>query len=73
MRELVDRTAARVLNHQLDQVNYRVSTMIEVLKTAIKTAQIAKYADFISFGTNDLMQMTLGYSRDDAEGKFLSY
>ncbi|MCZ8518260.1 MULTISPECIES: pyruvate, phosphate dikinase [Paenibacillus] len=73
MRELVDRTAARVLGERLPQVDYRVGTMIEVPRAAITAAQIAKHADFFSFGTNDLTQMTFGYSRDDAEGKFLTH
>jgi pyruvate,orthophosphate dikinase len=46
-------------------------TMIEVPRAALTSAEIAEYAEFYSFGTNDLTQMTYGYSRDDAEGKFL--
>ena len=45
--------------------------MIEVPRAALTSAEIAQYAEFYSFGTNDLTQMTYGYSRDDAEGKFL--
>ncbi|AFC28567.1 PpdK [Paenibacillus mucilaginosus 3016] len=73
MRELVDRTAARVLGERLPEVPYRVGTMIEVPRAAITAGQIARHADFFSFGTNDLTQMTFGYSRDDAEGKFLTH
>jgi len=46
-------------------------TMIEVPRAALVAGEIAKHAQFFSFGTNDLTQMTYGYSRDDAEGKFL--
>ncbi|WP_426452115.1 pyruvate, phosphate dikinase [Paenibacillus sp. S-38] len=73
LRELVDRTAARVLGELLPEVPYRVGTMIEVPRAAITAGQIAWHADFFSFGTNDLTQMTFGYSRDDAEGKFLTH
>ncbi|WP_028547755.1 pyruvate, phosphate dikinase [Paenibacillus sp. UNC451MF] len=73
MRELVDRKAAEVLGARLSTVHYRVGTMIEVPRAAITAGSIAKHADFFSFGTNDLTQMTLGYSRDDAEGKFLTH
>ena len=45
--------------------------MIEIPRAALTAAEIAEYAQFFSFGTNDLTQMTFGYSRDDAEGKFL--
>ena len=48
-------------------------TMIEVPRAALTAQEIAKYADFFSFGTNDLTQTTFGFSRDDAEGKFLNY
>jgi pyruvate,orthophosphate dikinase len=47
--------------------------MIEVPRAAVTADEIVKYADFFSFGTNDLTQMTLGFSRDDAEGKFLTF
>ncbi|TYP71220.1 pyruvate, phosphate dikinase [Paenibacillus methanolicus] len=50
----------------------RIGTMIEVPRAALTAQAIAAHADFFSFGTNDLTQMTYGYSRDDAEGKFLS-
>src|SRR5690606_29045102 len=50
---------------------YTVGTMIEVPRAAVTADQIAKEADFFSFGTNDLTQTTFGFSRDDAEGKFL--
>ncbi|MBP1989092.1 pyruvate, phosphate dikinase [Paenibacillus eucommiae] len=73
MRELVDRTAVQELGTELKHVVYKVGTMIEVPRAALTAAQIAQHADFFSFGTNDLTQMTFGYSRDDAEGKFLTH
>ena len=51
--------------------DYLVGTMIEIPRAALTADQIAEEADFFSFGTNDLTQTTFGYSRDDAEGKFL--
>ncbi len=53
------------------EVPYMFGTMIEIPRAALTADQIAEYAQFFSFGTNDLTQMTFGYSRDDAEGKFL--
>jgi pyruvate,orthophosphate dikinase len=73
LRELVDETAEQVLMGEKNNCSYKVGTMIEVPRAALTARQIAQYADFFSFGTNDLTQMTFGYSRDDAEGKFLSH
>ena len=53
------------------QVSYLVGTMIEVPRAAVTAGSIAGVAEFFSFGTNDLTQTTFGFSRDDAEGKFL--
>ena len=53
-------------------LSYEVGTMIEIPRAALTADEIAKEAEFFSFGTNDLTQMTFGYSRDDAEGKFLN-
>ncbi len=53
------------------EVPYKFGTMIEVPRAALTAGQIARVAEFFSFGTNDLTQTTFGYSRDDAEGKFL--
>jgi pyruvate,orthophosphate dikinase len=53
------------------EVEYKFGTMIEVPRAALTADEVAEYAEFFSFGTNDLTQMTFGYSRDDAEGKFL--
>jgi pyruvate, orthophosphate dikinase len=55
-----------------DQVEYLVGTMIELPRACIRADEIAEHADFFSFGTNDLTQTALGFSRDDAEGKFLT-
>ena len=52
-------------------VTLRFGTMIELPRAALTAGQIAQHTDFFSFGTNDLTQTTYGYSRDDAEGKFL--
>src|SRR5947208_2639545 len=54
------------------KIEYLVGTMIELPRACIRADEIAEYADFFSFGTNDLTQTTLGLSRDDAEGKFLT-
>lgn len=72
LRELVDRVAEQVLAANKNNCPYKVGTMIEVPRAALTARQIAAHADFFSFGTNDLTQMTFGYSRDDAEGKFLT-
>jgi pyruvate,orthophosphate dikinase len=53
------------------EIDYKFGTMIEVPRAALTADQIAEFAEFISFGTNDLTQMTFGISRDDAEGGFL--
>ncbi|MDF2959087.1 MAG: pyruvate, phosphate dikinase [Paenibacillus sp.] len=71
MRELVDQAAKEILG--IMNIPYKVGTMIEVPRAALTAAAIAKHADFFSFGTNDLTQMTFGYSRDDSEGKFLTH
>jgi pyruvate,orthophosphate dikinase len=59
-------------NEESEQVEYLVGTMIELPRACIRADEIAEYADFFSFGTNDLTQTALGFSRDDAEGKFLT-
>jgi pyruvate, orthophosphate dikinase len=73
LRERIDRIAEEILGKSVDQCAYEIGTMIEVPRAALTAEQIVPYADFFSFGTNDLTQMTFGYSRDDAEGKFLSH
>jgi len=74
LRERIDLAARRVTEEEGGrEIAYRVGTMIEVPRAALTAGQIARHADFFSFGTNDLTQMTYGYSRDDAEGKFLTH
>jgi pyruvate,orthophosphate dikinase len=68
LKEMTDRVAAEVMKKT--KVKYLVGTMIEIPRAALVADQIAEDAEFFSFGTNDLTQMTFGYSRDDA-GKFL--
>jgi pyruvate,orthophosphate dikinase len=70
-REKLERVAQEVIEEEGVEVEYMFGTMIEVPRAALTATEIAEYADFFSFGTNDLTQMTYGYSRDDAEGKFL--
>jgi len=73
MRQLTEDTATRVLAERQVSVDYTVGTMIEVPRAALTADEIARQADFFSFGTNDLTQTTLAFSRDDAEGKFLTH
>jgi len=63
--------AKQVMEEQGIKVDYKFGTMIEIPRAAITAGQIAELAEFFSFGTNDLTQTVFGYSRDDAEGKFL--
>jgi pyruvate,orthophosphate dikinase len=70
-REILEGEVARIVESAGQQVDYKFGTMIEVPRGALTADEIAKHAQFFSFGTNDLTQMTYGYSRDDAEGKFL--
>lgn len=71
VRKQVERVAAEVIQEQKQPVSYKIGTMIEVPRAALTADEIAQHAQFFSFGTNDLTQMTFAYSRDDAEGKFL--
>ena len=70
VKEFVDKTAKEVMKERNVTIRYMVGTMIEVPRAALVADTIAKSAEFFSFGTNDLSQMTFGFSRDDA-GKFL--
>ena len=70
--DVINTTAAKVFEERGESVPYKVGTMIEVPRAALTADQIATVADFFSFGTNDLTQMTFGYSRDDAP-KFLKF
>jgi pyruvate, orthophosphate dikinase len=69
LRELT----VRVAEEEAPEVEYLCGTMIELPRACIRADEIAEQADFFSFGTNDLTQTALGFSRDDAEGKFLTY
>ncbi|HET6616055.1 MAG TPA: putative PEP-binding protein, partial [Dehalococcoidia bacterium] len=72
LRELLETTARREMEAAGTQLGYQFGTMIELPRAALTAAHIAETAEFFSFGTNDLTQTTLGFSRDDAEGKFLA-
>ena len=69
-KNIIDRVAAEIFAERNDKIDYMVGTMIEIPRAAVTADQIAEVAEFFSFGTNDLTQMTLGFSRDDI-GKFL--
>jgi pyruvate, orthophosphate dikinase len=69
LRELT----VRVAEEEAPDVEYLCGTMIELPRACIRADEIAEHADFFSFGTNDLTQTALGFSRDDAEGKFLTH
>ncbi|WP_181413329.1 pyruvate, phosphate dikinase [Halanaerobium congolense] len=71
IREKSEKVAAGLLDNTDTEINYTIGTMIEIPRAALLADRIAKFADFFSFGTNDLTQMTYGFSRDDA-GKFIS-
>ncbi|HDN84765.1 MAG TPA: pyruvate, phosphate dikinase [Candidatus Aerophobetes bacterium] len=71
LRDDVDKIAREIMNEEGVDFKYKIGTMIELPRAALCADKIAKVADFFSFGTNDLTQTTLGFSRDDAEGKFL--
>ncbi|MEO8251621.1 MAG: pyruvate, phosphate dikinase [Chloroflexota bacterium] len=70
-RRILEAEVASIVAASGQQVEYKFGTMIEVPRGALTADRIAEHAEFFSFGTNDLTQMTFGYSRDDAEGKFL--
>ena len=70
VKDVVVKTANEVIEKAGIKLDYKVGTMIEIPRAAITADEIAKEAEFFSFGTNDLTQMTFGFSRDDA-GKFL--
>jgi pyruvate,orthophosphate dikinase len=69
LRELT----VQVAEEEAPEVEYRCGTMIELPRACVRADEIARQADFFSFGTNDLTQTALGFSRDDAEGKFLTF
>ncbi|SEI05085.1 pyruvate phosphate dikinase [Halobacillus karajensis] len=73
MRQRVIHVGEQVQQETGQEFNYLIGTMIETPRAALTADQIAEEADFFSFGTNDLTQTTFGFSRDDAEGKFLQH
>src|SRR3712207_493957 len=73
LRELTLDTASAELEQAEREIEYLVGTMIELPRACMRADEIAAEADFFSFGTNDLTQTTLGFSRDDAEAGFLTY
>ncbi len=70
-RSLLEEEATKVMKEQGLEINYKFGTMIEIPRAALTADQLAEYAEFFSFGTNDLTQTTYGISRDDAESGFL--
>ena len=72
VKDVVVKTAEAVMAEKGKKIEYKVGTMIEIPRAAVTADEIAKEAEFFSFGTNDLTQMTFGFSRDDAS-KFLNY
>ncbi len=71
VREKLEAVAASVVEEMGEQIPYTIGTMIELPRACLTAGAIAEFAQFFSFGTNDLTQTTFGFSRDDAEGKFL--
>ncbi len=71
LREMAENIGREIMDATGVKLDYKIGTMIEVPRAALIADQIAEYADFFSFGTNDLTQTTFGYSRDDAEHMFL--
>ena len=71
VKSVIDKTAKKIIKDAGSDMEYKVGTMIEIPRAALTADEIAKEAAFFSFGTNDLTQMTFGFSRDDA-GKFLA-
>ncbi len=71
LRERISAVATKEMEVTGSRVGYKVGTMIEVPRAALTAGKIAQYADFFSFGTNDLTQATFAFSRDDAEAKFI--
>ncbi|MDX1671103.1 MAG: pyruvate, phosphate dikinase [Balneolaceae bacterium] len=71
-KEVIRETAEKVFDEQGEKIDFKIGTMIEIPRAALTAGRIADEAEFFSFGTNDLTQMTFGFSRDDA-GKFLDH
>ncbi len=73
LRDLTEDVAKRVMEREGVEIHYLIGTMVEVPRAAVCADKIAKYADFFSFGTNDLTQTTFAFSRDDVEATFLPF
>ncbi|MDW8063714.1 MAG: pyruvate, phosphate dikinase [Candidatus Caldarchaeum sp.] len=72
LRKIIEETAEKVFEEIGERIDFKVGTMIETPRAALTASEIAEVADFFSFGTNDLTQTTFGFSRDDAEAKFMA-
>jgi pyruvate,orthophosphate dikinase len=72
LRKHVETAAERVFEEMEEKIDYKIGTMVETPRAALTAGELAKYADFFSFGTNDLTQTTYAFSRDDAEAKFMA-
>ena len=70
---IIRKTAEKIFKEYGDRIDYQVGTMMEIPRATLLADQIANYADFFSFGTNDLTQLTYGYSRDDSSKFFPTY
>ncbi|MDI3474116.1 MAG: pyruvate, orthophosphate dikinase [Candidatus Woesearchaeota archaeon] len=73
IKKIIERTAKKVFKREGKEVRYKLGTMIELPRAALNAKDIAKEADFFSFGTNDLTQMSFGFSRDDVSGFLPKY
>ena len=71
LREVIKKAAEDAFREAGGRVEYQIGTMVETPRAALTAGEIAVYSDFFSFGTNDLTQMTFGFSRDDVEAKFI--
>ncbi|MDQ7825650.1 MAG: pyruvate, phosphate dikinase [Candidatus Eremiobacteraeota bacterium] len=70
-KEMAEAIAHEIIKREGVELEYKIGTMIELPRACVVAGELAKYAEFFSFGTNDLTQTTLGYSRDDASGTFI--
>ena len=73
MKDIVVEVAEQVKKEKGSDMQYHIGTMIEIPRAALTAGQIAEEAEFFSFGTNDLTQMTYGFSRDDAASSLIPY
>lgn len=73
LSEMIQKTAKEVMDEEGTKVDYKIGTMLELPRACLIADKLAEYAEFFSFGTNDLTQTTYGLSRDDAEAKFLPH